>query len=259
MLPAETLRGPAMDAVKDPYANLADLYDSMANNEEIDRFRSRWRDRLLSAIQQYRIPVKVLVDLACGTGSTAIPWTKQKDWMVIGVDRSASMLRQARKKSKRVRWLRQDIRKLSMDVKADVVTCHFDALNHILSAAELQKVFTGAARALNKGGLFQFDLNTDFWFRWLSVREKLGRFGKNYCMSTNAYDAGKRIATFNQLWFVKKGNVYKKREIRVQEAAYTRSQVRSMLRQAGFGTVKIFADVKLEGKTARLLYLARKP
>jgi ubiquinone/menaquinone biosynthesis C-methylase UbiE len=247
-----------MTAAKDPYANLADLYDSMANNEEIDRFRSRWRDRLLSAIQQYQTPVKVLVDLACGTGSTAIPWTKQKNWKVIGVDQSPAMLREARKKSRRVRWIRQDIGKLDLDVKADVVTCHFDALNHILRAAELQTVFGGAARILNKGGLFQFDLSTDFWFRWLSVREKLGRFGNNYCMSTNAYDARKRIATFNQLWFVKQGSVYRKREIKVQEAAYTRSQVRSMLRKAGFGTVKISPDVKIEGKTARLLYLARK-
>lgn len=247
-----------MAAVEDPYANLADLYDSMTNDEEICRFYSRWRDRLLSAIQQYRIPVRVLVDLACGTGNTAIPWTKQKNWMVIGVDCSPSMLGEAWKKSKRVCWIRQDIRKLSLDVKADVVTCHFDALNHILSAAELQKVFTGVSNSLNKGGLFQFDLNTDFWFRWLSVREKLGRFGKSYCMSTNVYDAGKRIATFNQLWFVKHGRVYKKREISVQEAAYTRSQVRNMLRKAGFGTVTISPDVKIEGKTARLLYLARK-
>ncbi len=247
-----------MTAARDPYANLADLYDSMANDEEIQRFRSRWRDRLLSAIQQYRTPVKVLVDLACGTGSTAIPWTKQKNWIVIGVDRSRAMLREARKKSKRVRWIRQDIRKLNLDVKADVVTCHFDALNHILSASELQKVFTGVAGVLNKGGLFQFDLSTDFWLLWLSVREKLGRFGKNYCMSTNAYDAENRIATFNQLWFVKHGNVYKKREIRVQEAAYTRSQIRSMLRKAEFSTVKISPDVRIEGKTARLLYLARK-
>jgi ubiquinone/menaquinone biosynthesis C-methylase UbiE len=247
-----------MAAIGDPYADLAGLYDSMANTEEICRYYSRWRSRLLSAIQQYRIPVRVLVDLACGTGNTAIPWVKQKGWTVIGVDRSPSMLREARKKSKRVRWIRQDIAKLSLDVKADVVTCHFDALNHILNAAELQKVFSGTARALNKGGLFQFDLSTDFWLRWLSVHEKLGRFGRNYCMSTNTYDAGKRIATFNQLWFVKQGNAYRKREIKVQEAAYTRGQVRSMLRKAGFGTVKISPDVKIDGKTARLLYLARK-
>jgi ubiquinone/menaquinone biosynthesis C-methylase UbiE len=247
-----------MAAAKDPYANLADLYDSMTNDEEIPRYYSRWRDHLLFAIRQYRIPVGVLVDLACGTGNTAIPWTKYKNWTVIGVDNSRSMLREARKKSKRVRWIRQDIRKLSLDVKADVITCHFDALNHILRAAELQRAFAGAASALNKGGLFQFDLSTDFWFRWLSVREMLGRFGKNYCMSTNAYDAGKRIATFNQLWFVKQGKVYKKREISVQEAAYTRGQVRSMLRKAGFGSVTISPDVKIEGKTARFLYLARK-
>jgi ubiquinone/menaquinone biosynthesis C-methylase UbiE len=62
-----------MTAARDAYANLADLYDSLAKSKDIRLFYSRWRDHLLSAIQQYRIPVRVLVDLACGTGNTAIP------------------------------------------------------------------------------------------------------------------------------------------------------------------------------------------
>ena len=247
-----------MTAARDAYANLADLYDSLAKSKDIRLFYSRWRDHLLSAIRQYRIPVRVLVDLACGTGNTAIPWTEQKGWTVIGVDRSRPMLREARKKSKRVRWICRDLTNLHLDIKADAVTCHFDALNHILRAVELQKAFIGVAGILNKGGLFQFDLNTDFWFRWLSDREKLLRIGKNYLMACNAYDTGKRVATFNQLWFVKHGNEYKKREIRVQEAAYTRNQIRSMLKKAGLSIIKISPDLKVEGKTARLLFLARK-
>ena len=247
-----------MTAAKDPYTHLAGLYDSMANSEEIRRLYIKWRENLLDAIRQYQIPVRVLVDLACGTGNTAIPWAEQKGWIVIGVDCSPTMLREARKKSKRVRWIRQDIRKLKLSVQADAVTCHFDALNHLLSAAELQNVFAGVGGILNKGGLFQFDLSTDFWLRWLDGRDKLGRFGRNYCVSTNTYDAGNRIATFNQLWFVKHGSVYKKHEIKVQEAAYTRSQVLGMLKKAGFSIAQISPAIKIGGKTARLLYLARK-
>ena len=74
-----------MAAAKDPYANMAGLYDSLANTKEIRLFYSRWRDYLLSAIRQCQIPVRLLVDLACGTGNTAIPWTKQKNWTVIGI------------------------------------------------------------------------------------------------------------------------------------------------------------------------------
>jgi ubiquinone/menaquinone biosynthesis C-methylase UbiE len=90
-----------------------------------------------------------MVDLACGTGNTTIPLTRRRGWTVIGVDRSEAMLREARKKSRRVRWYRQDLRKLDLKERADVVTCHFDALSHILVPQDLQRVFFNAARILN--------------------------------------------------------------------------------------------------------------
>jgi len=247
-----------MPTFHDPYANFADLYDSECNNDEIRTFYSEWRDHLLNSIQQYKVPVRVLVDLACGTGNSTIPWTKQKGWAVIGIDRSRPMLREARKKSKRVRWICQDLRELHLTEKADVATCHFDAMNHILSARELQVVFKRISRILNKGGLFQFDLNTDFWFRWLNIHEKLFRVGPNYFMSYNEYDAKKRIVTFHQLWFVRHGRTYKKREVCVQEAAYTRTEIRSMLKKARLKLLKVSVSRKFEGKPIRLLYLVQK-
>lgn len=247
-----------MSAVQDPYANLADLYDSECNNDDIRAFYSEWRSHLLDAIRRYKVPLRVLADLACGTGNSTVPWTRQKGWTVIGVDRSRPMLREARKKSKRVRWICQDLRELDLTEKADVATCHFDAINHILTARDLQAVFKKISRILNQGGLFQFDLNTDFWFRWLKNHEKLFRIGQNYLMSYTEYDALKRIATFHQLWFVRHGGTYKKRDVCVQEAAYSRDDIRKMLRKAGLRLLKISVSRKLQGKPIRLLYLARK-
>lgn len=247
-----------MSSNHDPYANLADLYDSMAQSNASQQFYSMWRNSLQDAIRQYKNPVRVLVDLACGTGNTTIPWTKNRGWTLIGVDCSLAMLREARKKSNRVRWICQDLRELHLDLKADVATCHFDSLNHILGGGDLQKVFTKVARILNKSGLFQFDLSTDFLFIWLNVHEKLFRVGPNYFMAYNKYDSKKRIVTFHQLWFVRSGHIYKKREICVQEAAYTETEVRSMLKKVGLRPLKISVCHKLEGKPARLLYLVQK-
>ncbi len=247
-----------MPASRDPYANFSDLYDSECDNNNIHAFYSEWRDHLLDAVRQYRVPVRVLADLACGTGNSTVPWTKQKGWTVIGVDRSSAMLREARKKSKRVHWICQDLRDLHLKERADAATCHFDAINHILTARELEAVFKKIARILNEGGLFQFDINTDFWFRWLHDHEKLFRIGRNYMMASNEYDSEKRIVTFLQLWFVRQGRTYGKREVCVQEAAYSRSEIREMLRKAGLTPLKISVNRKLEGKPIRLLYLTRK-
>jgi len=169
----------------DPYARFADVYDSETKDPSIRALYREWRTLLSQAIRHYGIRVRVFVDLACGTGNTTIPWTRRRGWTVIGVDSSEAMLRQARKKSRRVRWYLQDLRRLDLGERADVVTCHFDALNHILVLQDLEQVFFNVARLLNRGGLFQFDLNTESWFRWLSAQEKLYRLPPNYFVSSN--------------------------------------------------------------------------
>jgi SAM-dependent methyltransferase len=203
------------------------------------------------------VRVRVLVDLACGTGNTTIPWVGH-GWTVIGVDRSAAMLREARRKSRRVRWYWQDLTELDIDERADLVTCHFDALNHVLDARDLQRVFVNVSRMMNDTALFQFDMNTDHKLRWLSVREKLFRVGPNYFMAHNEYDRRTRVATFHQLWFVRKGKLYKKREICVRERSYPDVQILRMLKKAGLRLEQRKVQRKVEGKPDRVLYLARK-
>jgi ubiquinone/menaquinone biosynthesis C-methylase UbiE len=248
-----------MASAVDPYANFADLYDSEARDIAVRAYYEEWRKSLLSAVRQYEVKVRVMIDLACGTGNTTVPWTNQRGWTVVGVDRSAAMLREARKKSKGVRWYRQDMTDLRLRERADVMTCHFDSLDHILVPRDLRKVFVRVARTLNEGGLFQFDMNTEAWFRWLSVHEKLCRVGPHLFMAYNEYDPRRRIVTFHQLWFVKKGRMYEKREIIVRERAYSIAGIRRMIKKAGLRLLKVEIQRKLEGKPIRLLYLVQKP
>jgi SAM-dependent methyltransferase len=248
-----------MMKTNDPYANLADLYDMFAADVSLQAFYHEWRDSLLAAVRKYKVKVHVLVDLACGTGNTTVPWTRQRGWTVVGVDSSAAMLREARKKSGRVRWYRQDLRKLDLEECADVVTCHFDALNHVLDPQDLQQVFVNVAHTLNEGGLFQFDMNTESFFRWLRVHEKLFRVGPNCFMAYNEYAPRQRIATFHQLWFVPKGRLYEKREVKVQERAYATDEIRRMLKKGGLRLLKSEIQRRMEGKPIRMLYLATKP
>jgi ubiquinone/menaquinone biosynthesis C-methylase UbiE len=245
-------------STRDPYANLADLYYSFAADKSLQVFYREWRDSLLAAVQKYHVQVRVLVDLACGTGNSTIPWTKQAGWTVAGVDRSAAMLREARKKSRRIRWYCQDLTELDLQERADVITCHFDALNHILARQALQQVFSKVAQTLNKGGLFQFDLNTEYWLQWLRGREKLFWVGQNYMMAYNEFDPKQRVATFHQLWFAKRGRLYEKREVTVQERAFSPSELRQMLKKAGLRLLKQEIQRQIKGKPIRMLDLARR-
>jgi SAM-dependent methyltransferase len=185
-----------------------------------------------------------------------VPWARKRGWNVVGVDRSAAMLREARRKPENVRWVQQDITRLDIRERADFVTCHFDALNHLLDARDLQRVFTRVAGVLRPGGLFQFDLNTVHWLRWLKGREKLFRVGAHSFMASNEFDERTGVATFRQLWFVRTGRLYERRLITVRERAFRDADIRTMLRRAGLRLLNVSTQRRIDGKPVRKLYLA---
>jgi len=242
----------------DQYARFGRLYDQMAADPGLQAFYREWRRSLLDAAREHRVVIRVLVDLACGTGNTAIPWTRRRDWSVIGVDASLAMLHEARKKSRAVRWYRQDVTRLRLTERADAVTCHFDALNHILDPHSLQRAFVNVAGILRDGGLFLFDLNTGNMLRWLAGREKLFRVGRNAFVATNEFDPTRGIATFHLTWFVATGRRFRKQEVTVRERAYPDAEVRRMLRAAGLRVASVKTQREIEGRPARLLYTAIK-
>jgi SAM-dependent methyltransferase len=244
--------------VPDPYRLLAPRYDRMAADPGIRAIYRDFRRALTTAAAEHRLRLRVLVDLACGTGNTAIPWAGARGRTVIGVDVSEAMLRVARRKSRRVRWVRQDLTDLRLGVTADAVTCHFDALNHVLDAKDLQRVFTNAARLLPPGGLFLFDLNTRFFLEWLSTSEKLFRAGPDVFTAYNAFDRETGVATFHQLWFVKHGSLYRKVLVSVQERSFEDAELRRMLREAGLRLEEIQVMRRLKGRPIRKLYVAVK-
>ncbi len=242
---------------RDPYAELAPHYDEMGKDPAIETFYEEWRRSLIVAMAELRVRPRVLVDLACGTGNTTVPWTRGRGLRVVGVDRSEAMLRVARRKSSAVRWYRQELAEMDVPERADVVTCHFDALNHVLREAELQRVFRNVARILREGGLFQFDLNTRHMFRWLRGRQKLFRVGRHWYMADNAFDPSTGVATFRQHWFVARGALYRRTEVTVRERAYDDRELRRMLRRAGLRLVRVRVQRKIAGRPGRKLYLAR--
>jgi ubiquinone/menaquinone biosynthesis C-methylase UbiE len=242
---------------RDPYAELASHYDEMSKDPAIETFYEEWRRSLIVAMAEHRVRPRVLVDLACGTGNATVPWTRRRGLRVVGVDRSEAMLRVARGKSSAVRWYCQELEALNIPERADVVTCHFDALNHVLREAELQRIFRNVARILREGGLFQFDLNTRHMLRWLRGRQKLLRAGRHWYVADNAFDPKTDVADFRQVWFVAQGSLYRRFEVTVRERAYDDRELRRMLGRAGMELVEVRVQRTIAGRPGRKLYLAR--
>jgi hypothetical protein len=58
---------------RDPYRDLAEVYDELAADPELRKWYQYWNKLLLQTISERKLKVRTLVDLMCGTGNSTIP------------------------------------------------------------------------------------------------------------------------------------------------------------------------------------------
>jgi SAM-dependent methyltransferase len=140
-----------------PYEGFAHVYDRIMGDAVAPVIRKTFeRSRCL-----YGIRFASAADLGCGSG-TFLLHLAQFCHRLYGVDRSAEMLRLARRKTMGagVRLLRQDLRGLQLPTRVDLLTCNFDTLNYFLRTEGLQAAMERARDNLREGGHFAFDVIT---------------------------------------------------------------------------------------------------
>src|SRR5579859_972816 len=140
------------------YRWLAPHYDSLFND-----YRESAADPAHKHIRNPLLPdIKTACDLACGTATTALELACRGIRM-FAVDLSPAMCRVAREKIRKsglpVRVIHADMRDFRLPEPVDLVSCEFDALNHIPQKADLASVAVAVARSLRPGGYFYFDVN----------------------------------------------------------------------------------------------------
>ena len=146
----------------DGYGSFAAVYDAWQRVHGLAYsilVAPRVNDRLARWVGRPRL----LIDLACGTGTHAL-LQAQGGTRVIGVDLSEAMLRRAREKvavsGRPVQLVRADTRTFDGAKPADAVTCLYAALNHLEGAEGLTATFRRVWTHLRPGGVLVFDVNT---------------------------------------------------------------------------------------------------
>jgi len=218
------------------YTLLAQYYDQFFT------FHLEWyreaRRRLLDEILPH---VRAACDLACGTGTTALELA-QLGIKVYGVDLSPTMCRLARAKVRRagadVTIIPSDMRTFRLPEPVDLITCEFDALNHVPRKSDLARVAGAAARALRPGGYFYFDVNNRLAFQeiWPGTAwfEKPGVV----MVMRGAYDQRRDKGTTDIEWFIHQKGCWRRFRERVEQVAWTRADVLQTLRAAGFRRIR---------------------
>jgi SAM-dependent methyltransferase len=228
-----------------PFHLLARFYDGLSPGiAEMNRHaRTRVLGRRLAS-------ARVVCDLACGSGDTAIDLAKGGR-RVHAVDNSAVFVRTVKEKAKRacvVRVLarRADMRSFRLPERVDLLLCEFAALNALDRRSDLGRVFRAAARALKPGGTFAFDVNTPESFRvqvpagqWTETREY------KLVMHGSVEDGGRRVPLHLE-WFLPENGKYRHVRETIVHISWPEAEIRRELARAGFVDVRTFdgADVR---------------
>jgi len=106
--------------------------------------------------------VRAILDLGCGTGNHAV-LLGRRGYQVIGVDRSADMIRIARDKAKsqgltEIVFKQGDIRDVDLGQTFDVVLMMFAVLGYQLTNDNVLAVLRNARRHLRHRGILVFDV-----------------------------------------------------------------------------------------------------
>ena len=139
------------------YERLAPVYDDFTDGYDHDA----WVDRLERIARNHGAKGARVLDVACGTGKSFTPLL-ERGYDVWACDISPAMVERARRCAgiDPQRVVVADMRELPQLGAFELITCLDDAVNYLLSDADLVAAFAGVARLLAPDGVYVFDTNT---------------------------------------------------------------------------------------------------
>ena len=225
------------------YEALAGSYDALTEDVGYGK-RLDFIEKLLC---RSRIPVKLVLDLACGTGTMSWLLT-QRGYEVIGVDGSEDMLAAAMSKGRETQgvppvFLHQSMPRLDLYGTVDAAYSSLDSLSYV-PFADLPEVFRRLHLFVRPGGLLVFDLRTAAKLAALDGQVFLDETEDTYCVWRTEYHRGLR--TYYMDLFRRRGDGAWRRSAEVhRQRAYSVEELTAWLAAAGFGDVRVYGDMRM--------------
>ena len=222
-----------------------------------------WADFFERLFAREEMQPKLVLDLACGTGSlTRI--LADRGYEMIGVDASPEMLMQAMQNTMdcapRPLFLNQRMEELDLYGTVDVCLCCLDSVNYVTEPEVLQKAFERVHLFLEpKTGLFVFDINTPDKFARMDGNSYVREDEDVFCVWQAAVEDG--LCAYQFDIFERDGDAWTRAQETHEERIYTVEQLTAMLEKAGFSEIKTYGDqsfVPVRGGEDRIYFTARK-
>jgi len=225
----------------------------------------RYLDQLL---QMRGVKPRRVLDLACGTGAVS-EILEASGYDVTGVDLSEQMIESARQKAEkkrlRIDYFVQDAARMELPGPPfDLCVSLFDSLNYILDPADLCSAIERVHAHLTPGGLFIFDINSEFALvNSFFDQDNLYSNDRLRYVWRSSYDAESRLCTIRMRFFLRdrRGVDQEFQENHVQ-FAYREEELRAMLEEAGFTGVETYhaySPRPVGPTTDRIFFVAQRP
>ncbi len=226
----------------------ADFYD-WENAQTLDRRDVRFWETLAR-----RTDGRVL-ELGCGTGRVTLPLARTGA-RIVGVDRSAGMLRYARRRALRARigptlsLVRSDIRHLPFrrSTRFDLVIAPYGVLQSLVRDVDLRAALQSVARVLSPRGILGIDLVPDLPV-WKEYRNRVRfrgrrRGGKSRVtlIESVRQDRARGLTLFDQRFVESTGGHRVTRDFSLVFRTLSIVQMRRRLERAGLQVSAVLGD-----------------
>ena len=242
------------------YGALAASYDRLTNDVDYGAVV----DFYFEILEKEKLRPRTAVDLACGTGSVSLLLAK-RGLRVTGVDMSEEMLCVAAQKAQELEnppyFICQLLQELRLPRGVDLAVCALDSLDYITDPGDCAEAIRRVYKALNPGGCFIFDVNTPQKLRAMDGQVFLDEDEDVYCVWRGEFDEQTNICSYGMDLFQRHGDLWQRSFEEHREYAYSAEQLTGYLRDAGFTSIRIYADRRFEApdeQEQRIYVKARK-
>ena len=248
---------------KAAFVAVAPLYDLLMTGVPY----KEWDVYLQKLLEMRKAKPRRILDLACGTGTVSELLT-ERGYEVTGVDLAPGMIAQARAKAEAknlpIAYHVQDAAELDLPgERFGLCVSLFDSLNYIVEPARLQRAIERVAAHLETGGLFIFDMNTEYALKHrffdqdnLAYNERL-----RYDWDSDYYDDTRLCRVRMRFWYREDDGQDRAFEEVHWQYAYRVDEILKMLHTAGFSHIDTYQAYTLRSPTRaadRIFYIAEK-
>lgn len=244
------------------YSDFAYIYDKLMY--DIDY--KKWADYIEDIFRKNNVKPSLVLDLGCGTGNMCIEMAA-RGYDMIGADISVDMLSCARKKSldagHDILYLNQDITDFELYGTVDAIVCLMDTVNYITGKKDLRKMFKLVNNYLNPGGLFIFDINSEYKLKELLGNNVFYEIDDDITyIWENKFDKAKKICRFDLTFFIKNSEGSFERHDEVHyERAYNVNELKELIADSKMdlvGTYNNLTLMKPTKKSNKIFFVCKK-